>query len=411
MAFTVTKTSEGYVRPAEPTPPGSLTLDWIGRYPTHRGLVDSLHIYKHGQNPAEVICEALARALVPYYPIAGRIVQSEGCEPRIECTREGLWFVATSANCSLADVNYLERPMMLEQNDILPYTELETSPANTLMMIQVTEFTCGGFLIGLRFNHASADGLGSAQVISAIGDLARGLPEPTIKPVWNRDSYPNPKIKPAPLPDLPKLALEYSAVDFPTHYINQLKKQYMEHSNGKWCSTFDIIIAKVWQCRTRAIYSDPDVNIRMCFFASSRHILKIEKGYYGNSIFPVKVSTTSGKVNNLSVVEIVDLIKEAKDQMAVDVLKWANDEFEVDPFGMTFNYETIYVSDWTKLGFSEVDYGWGAPMYCGPFTNNDYIASCILLKAPAPFEGARLIARCVSKEHIDAFNERVNRFD
>ncbi|KAG6479060.1 hypothetical protein ZIOFF_062515 [Zingiber officinale] len=28
-------------------------------------------------------------------------------------------------------------PMMLEQNDILPYTELETSPANTLMMIQV----------------------------------------------------------------------------------------------------------------------------------------------------------------------------------------------------------------------------------------------------------------------------------
>ncbi|KAG6473202.1 hypothetical protein ZIOFF_067115 [Zingiber officinale] len=29
-------------------------------------------------------------------------------------------------------------PMMLEQNDILPYTELETSPANTLMMIQET---------------------------------------------------------------------------------------------------------------------------------------------------------------------------------------------------------------------------------------------------------------------------------
>ncbi|KAG6514395.1 hypothetical protein ZIOFF_024748 [Zingiber officinale] len=136
MTFTVTKTSEGYVRPAEPTPPGSLTLDWIGLYLTHRGLVDSLHIYKHGQNPAEVICVALARALVPYYPIVDRIVQMEGCEPWIECTGEGVWFVAAFANCSLADVNYLERPMMLEQNDILPYTELETSPANTLMMIQ-----------------------------------------------------------------------------------------------------------------------------------------------------------------------------------------------------------------------------------------------------------------------------------
>ncbi|KAG6474367.1 hypothetical protein ZIOFF_068297 [Zingiber officinale] len=58
MTFTVTKASEGYARPAEPTPPGSLTLDWIGRYPTH--LVDSLHIYKHGQNPAKAICKALA---------------------------------------------------------------------------------------------------------------------------------------------------------------------------------------------------------------------------------------------------------------------------------------------------------------------------------------------------------------
>ncbi|XP_042392218.1 acyl transferase 9-like isoform X1 [Zingiber officinale] len=411
MGFTVTKISEGYVRPAEPTPPGSLTLDWIGRYPTHRGLVDSLHIFRYGKDPAGVIRKALARALVHYYPIAGRIVQPEGCEPRIECTGDGVWFVAASADCSLADVNYLERPMMLGQNDILPYTELETSPANTLVMIQVTEFTCGGFVMGLRTNHAFADGLGSAQVISAIGDLARGLPEPIVKPVWNRDSYPNPKIKPAPLPDLPKLALEYSAVDFPTHYLNQLKKQYKVHSNGKWCSTFDIIIAKVWQCRNRAIYSDPDVNIRLCFFASTRHILKIDKGYCGNSIFPVKVLATSGKINTSSVVEIVDLIKEAKDQMATDVQKWANDEFEVDPFSMTFNYETIYISDWTKLGFSEVDYGWGVPVYCGPFTNNDYIASCILLKAPAPFEGTRLVARCVSKEHIDAFNKRVNQFD
>ncbi|KAG6476479.1 hypothetical protein ZIOFF_065721 [Zingiber officinale] len=54
MTFTVTKTSEGYVQPVEPTPLGLLTLDWIGRYPTHRGLVDSLHIYKHGQNPTEI---------------------------------------------------------------------------------------------------------------------------------------------------------------------------------------------------------------------------------------------------------------------------------------------------------------------------------------------------------------------
>lgn len=140
MGFTVTKASEGYVRPAEPTPPGSLTLDWIGRYPTHRGLVDSLHIFKHGKEPAKVIREGLAKALVPYYPLAGRIVQPEGCDPRVECTGEGVWFVEASVDCSLADVNHLERPLMLAHEDLVPYTELETSPADTIMMIQVSSF-------------------------------------------------------------------------------------------------------------------------------------------------------------------------------------------------------------------------------------------------------------------------------
>jgi hypothetical protein len=80
---------------------------------------------------------------------------------------------------------------------------------------QVTTFTCGGFVIGLRTNHAVADGTGAAQFLNAVGDLARGLPEPRVKPVWGRDSFPDPDIKLGPLPELPVLALEYIAFDFP----------------------------------------------------------------------------------------------------------------------------------------------------------------------------------------------------
>ena len=44
---------------------------------------------------------------------------------------------------------------------------------------------------------------------------------------------------------------------------------------------------------------------------------------------------------------------------------------------MTFNYEFIYVSDWSKAGFSKVDYGFGPPTFAGPLVNNDVITSVV----------------------------------
>ena len=256
--------------------------------------------------------------------------------------------------------------------------------------------------MGLRFNHASADGMGAAQFIKAVGDMARGLPEPTVKSVWDREKFANPSIKPGPLPELPVLALDYIVLDFPTTYIDGLKTQYKAHS-GKFCSGFDVLTAKLWQCRTRALNLEPDATVKLCFFASVRHLLKLDPGYYGNSIFPVKMSGTSKQVLESSVMEVIDMIREAKQRMAVEFFQFAKEETQQDPFQMTFNYESIYVSDWSKLGFSDVDYGFGPPMFAGPLVNNDFIASVVILKAPLPLDGTRILASCVTKEHAEEF--------
>ncbi|BAB03362.1 putative taxadien-5-alpha-ol O-acetyltransferase [Oryza sativa Japonica Group] len=405
-SFKVTRISEGAVKPAAATPEETLPLAWVDRYPTHRGLVESMHIFRSGADAAPgVIRDALARALVFFYPLAGRIVEPEAGSPAIRCTADGVYFAEAAADCSLEDVRFLERPLLLPKEDLVPYPGDDrwgVEPHNTIMMMQITKFTCGGFVMGLRFNHASADGMGAAQFINAVGDMARGLPEPRVKPVWDREKFPNPSIKPGPLPGLPVLALDYIVLDFPTGYIDGLKAQYKAHS-GKFCSGFDVLTAKLWQCRTRALNLEPGATVKLCFFASVRHLLKLDRGYYGNSIFPVKMSAPSETVLSSSVMEVVDMIRQAKERMAVEFFQFAKEETEQDPFQMTFNYESIYVSDWSKLGFAEVDYGFGPPKFAGPLVNNDFIASVVILKAPLPLDGTRMLASCVTKEHSEEF--------
>jgi hypothetical protein len=54
----------------------------------------------------------------------------------------------------------------------------------------VTKFTCGGFAVGMCSSHLVFDGQGAAQFLKAAGEMARGLPAPSIAPGPRRDPGP-----------------------------------------------------------------------------------------------------------------------------------------------------------------------------------------------------------------------------
>jgi hypothetical protein len=115
--------------------------------------------------------------------------------------------------------------------------------------MQVTQFACGGFVVGFRLSHAVADGPGAAQFMTAVGDIARGHSAPLRAPAWGRDAIPNPpRAAVGALPVPTELRLRYLAMDISPGYIDHFKARFLEQT-GHRCSAFEVLIAKAWQSR------------------------------------------------------------------------------------------------------------------------------------------------------------------
>uniref|UniRef100_A0A0E0KY80 3'-N-debenzoyl-2'-deoxytaxol N-benzoyltransferase n=1 Tax=Oryza punctata TaxID=4537 RepID=A0A0E0KY80_ORYPU len=282
----------------------------------------------------------------------------------------------------------------------------------------VTEFTCGGFVVGLISVHTIADGLGAGQFINAVADYARGLAKPRVSPVWARDAIPDPPRMPAPPPRLELLDLRYFTVDLTPDHIAKVKSTFFE-STGHRCSAFDVCVAKTWQARTRALVAadaEQERTVRVCFFANTRHLMlkgdgaAATTGFYGNCFYPVAASGSSGEVAGADIVEVVRIIRDAKARLAADVARWAVGGFEEDPYELTFTYDSLFVSDWTRLGFLDADYGWGTPSHVIPFSYHPFMAVAVIGAPPAPKLGARVMTMCVEEAHLPEFRDQMNAF-
>ncbi|CAD6336424.1 unnamed protein product [Miscanthus lutarioriparius] len=430
-AATVTRLAQRVVAPSAPTPRGQLPLSWLDRYPTQRALIESLHVFKgradpdaEAEAPARAIERALAAALVSYYPIAGRLAVSDEGELVVDCTGDGVWFIEAAASCTLEDVDYLEYPLMVPKDELLPHPsyppESDPLPEDSLiLLVQVTQFACGGFVVGFRFSHAVADGPGAAQFMTAVGDMARGHAAPLVAPAWGREAIPNPPCAAVgPLPVPTELRLQYLAMDISTDYIEHFKARFLEQTGGQRCSAFEVLIAKAWQSRTRAAGFAPGSSVHVCFAMNARPALQgrrsLPGGFYGNCYYIMRVSAPAEAVSDASVYDVVRLIREGKKRLPAEFARWSAGDTGaggVDPYRITSDYRTLLVSDWSRLGFAEVDYGWGCPVHVVPLTNLDYIATCILVRPSAHKPGARLITQCVAADAVDAFHKDMMRLD
>ncbi|MFS7908549.1 putative benzyl alcohol O-benzoyltransferase [Helianthus anomalus] len=106
LTFEVKRRAPELIAPATPTPREVKLLSDIDDQEGFRCVIPIIHFHRRNprmgnKNPASVIREALAKVLVFYYPLAGRLKEGPGGKLMVDCTGEGVLFIEAEADVTL----------------------------------------------------------------------------------------------------------------------------------------------------------------------------------------------------------------------------------------------------------------------------------------------------------------------
>lgn len=147
LNFTVTRQTLELIAPAKATPREFEPLSDIDDQESLRFHAVLVQFYRRnpsmdGTDPVEVIRPAIAKALVSYYPLAGRL---RWCGPHklaIDCTGEGVAFAGASADVSLDQFGHILCPPFPNVEELVcPVLASQGLINSPLLHIQVSSYS------------------------------------------------------------------------------------------------------------------------------------------------------------------------------------------------------------------------------------------------------------------------------
>ncbi|XP_054796678.1 benzyl alcohol O-benzoyltransferase-like [Prosopis cineraria] len=427
LLFKVRRRQPEMVAPAKATPREVKNLSDIDDQGSLRFQIPVIQFYRNnpsmrGRDPVEVIRKALAETLVFYYPFAGRLQEGPNRKLMVDCNGDGVVFIEADADVTLEEFGDLQPPFPCFEEllyDVPGTSDILDTP---LLLIQVTRLKCGGFIFALRLNHTMSDAAGLAQFMSALGEIARGAHRPLTPPVWHRELLtardpPHVTCMHGEYEDvsgteetviIPFDTMVHRSFFFGPNEVASIRNQIPYHLLQS--SNFEIITAFLWRCRTVALQPNDDDKVRIICAVNARAKFNppLPDGYYGNAFaFPMAV-TTAGKLRRSPLGYALELVKKVKGDMTEEYMHSLADFMAINgrpPFKEVGSY---LVSDATRAGFRDVDFGWGKAVYGGP-ARAVKVASFYMPFKNAQGQEGLVIPLCLPGEAMERFVKELDR--
>ncbi|XP_062074472.1 shikimate O-hydroxycinnamoyltransferase-like [Humulus lupulus] len=402
------------VRPAEITTRRSLWLSDLDLL-YNVGTATCLYFYKNCSNVVDgavdgayskpfdstLLKEALAKVLVPYYPIAGRLRQRhDDGRLEIDCNDEGVLFVTAETSAVIDDLgDFCTFPGLLKLSP--PPSDYAAGISSfPLLVLQVTYFQCGGVSISVGGEHIVIDGNSVIDFMNAWSAIARGQPNLKVRPNLDRtllrprdppqimfnhmNAYQiitDKSIKTTPNPKQTtnsvdhKLNFKLTLVKITKHQLNILKSKIKEELGSIInYSTFAILAGLIWKCRTSIACSELLAYEESKLFISvngrSRFQPSLPTQYFGNVVFHTTTVATTGDLRSKPLWYAVNRIHETLKRFDNDYLRSAIDFLSVHPNTKHIGLEecrfpNLGIVSLAKFAARDADFGWGRPFHMG----------------------------------------------
>ncbi|RDX66621.1 Omega-hydroxypalmitate O-feruloyl transferase, partial [Mucuna pruriens] len=392
------------ISPSAPTPKHSLYLSNLDDQKFLRFSIKYMYIFKKSLS-SDILKSSLARVLVDYYPLAGRLRSVDDHKLEVDCNGEGVVFAEAFANTTVHQLLESSKTPNKSWKKFLYKVEAQSFLDVPPLIVQVTNLGCGGMIMCTAINHCLCDGIGTSQFLHAWAQLTQ-KPESdlTILPFhWRHVLKPRDPAQvkyrhagytaPNPTPEVDLLKFIQSQPLVPTSFtltpshVLRLKKQCVPSLK---CTSFEIVAAHTWRSWIRSLnLSLPStLVVKLLFSVNFRAIVDLPKGYYGNGFLLACAESTVEELVEGNMRHGVKLVQEAKARLKDEGYIRSMVDLLEDKTVKTDLSTSLVISQWSKLGLEEVDFGEGKPLHMGPLTSDIY---CLFLPVTGDAGAVRVL--------------------
>ncbi|XP_077210864.1 uncharacterized protein LOC143846321 [Tasmannia lanceolata] len=331
--------------------------------------------------------DSLSRALVHFYPLAGRLVtkkhsssSSSSSSPSfvfIECNGQGAEFIhAVAEKVSISDIlSPIDVPEFVKSFFPLDGAVNYDGHSLPLLAIQLTELVDGIF-VGCSFNHTVGDGTSYWHFFNAWSELSRKgkdselISRPPIFQRWYLPDLDKTLIRlPSSHPEefierySPPLLRE-RIFHFSIESMTFLKKKANEEYKTNKISSFQALCAHIWRAitRTRHLPVDQKTSCRLAINNRTRLDPPLSTDYFGNCIQALNSTTTVGDLLSKDLGSAAWLLHQSVVEQTDGVVRgvveaWTKGSFVHHLSG--FDCCSVMVGSSPRFDMYGNDFGWG----------------------------------------------------
>jgi len=415
------------VTPSDPTPNTVLALSALDSQLFLRFTIEYLLVYRPGPgldraSTAARLKTALAKALVPYYPFAGRVrPQAEGLGLEVVCRAQGAVFIEASSERYSAN-DFQKAPKTVAQwRKLLSLYVTDVLKGSPILVVQLTWLADGAAAVGVGINHCICDGIGSAEFLNYFSDLAsekcQGLGpsvsvDPKPKPVWDRHllnpdnrSEANPAMHGefGRVPDLCGFMNRVTSRLKPTCIVlDERRIEALKRAcGGASCTSFEVVAAHVWRSWARALGFPKNQTLKLLFSVNVRKRVKpgLPEGYYGNAFVLGCAQSSAWELGERGVAHVCGMVKRAKERVDNDHVRRVV-ELVSESRASPDSVGVLILSQWSRLGLERVELGMGKPLHVGPICCDRY---CLFLPVTGEHHSVKVMV-AVPTAAVDNFH-------